>query len=76
MIKVYCDYCKKEIESSNEQVNLNFNAFGCVGFPKDKEYHLHKECAIRVQNKLNKFLNERAEELPPTQKEREVSENG
>ena len=56
MIKTYCDYCQKEIESSNEQVNLDFNAYGCTGFPKDKEYQFHVECAIRVKNKLEDFM--------------------
>lgn len=55
MIKIYCDYCYKEIESSNEQVNLDFNAFGCTGFD-DKEYQLHIECATRVKNKLEAFI--------------------
>jgi hypothetical protein len=56
MIKVYCDYCQKEIESSNEQVNLDFNAFGCTGFPTDKEYQLHIKCACRVKNKLEDIM--------------------
>lgn len=59
MIKVYCDYCHKEIENSNEQVNLDFNAFGCTGFPTDREYQLHIECATRVKNKLDYFLSEK-----------------
>ena len=57
MIEVYCDYCQKKIESTSEQVNLNFNAFGCSGFPTDKEYQLHIECATRVKNKLEDFMN-------------------
>lgn len=59
VIKCYCDYCKKEIESSNEQVNLDFNAFGCTNFPTNKEYQFHIECATRVQNKLEVFLNQK-----------------
>lgn len=62
MIKVYCDYCEKKIENSNEQINLNFNAYGCTGFPTDKEYQLHVECATRLKNKLENFLKERSEE--------------
>lgn len=59
MIKVYCDYCHKEIESPNEQVNLNFNAFGSTGFLTDMEYQLHIECATRVKNKLDYFMSEK-----------------
>lgn len=57
MIEVYCDYCKRKIESSNEQVNLDFNAYGCTGFPTDMEYQLHVECAYRVKNKLEGIMN-------------------
>ena len=56
MITVKCDYCGKKIESSNEQVNLDFNAYGCTGFPTNKEYQFHVECATRVTNKLEDFL--------------------
>ena len=66
MIKVYCDYCQKEIESYNEQVNLYFNDFGCTGFPTGKEYTLHIECATRVKNKLEDFMNPKDDH--PTEK--------
>lgn len=68
MIEVYCDYCQKKIESTNEQVNLNFNAFGCTGFLTDKEYQLHIECATRIKNKLEDFMK--------PQQDRKVEEEG
>lgn len=61
MIKCYCDFCKKEIENSNKQVNLNFNAFGCTGFTTDKEYRFHIECATRMQNKIEDILNRKGD---------------
>lgn len=66
MMEVFCDYCKKKIEDPNEQVNLNFNAYGCTGFAVDKEYQLHIECATRVRNKLEDFMNPKA--THPTEK--------
>lgn len=57
MITVKCDYCGKRIESTNEQVNLDFNSYGVSGFPyHNLEYQFHTECAIRVKNKLEDFL--------------------
>lgn len=57
MIITKCDYCGKKIESTNEQVNLDFNAYGCSGFPHiNLEYQFHTECAIRVKNKIEDFL--------------------
>lgn len=67
MIEVYCDYCKKKIESANEQVNIDFIAYGCTGFPNGVEYQLHVECAVRVKKKLDALM----ESLPQPPKEGE-----
>jgi len=56
MIKTFCDICEKELaKDCSDQVNLDFNAFGCVGFEValnglkyDNELNLCKDCADSV----------------------------
>lgn len=48
MIKTFCDYCGKEIEDANHQVNFDINAYGCAGF-FPKEYNYHVECGRKVE---------------------------
>jgi hypothetical protein len=51
MTKTFCDYCGREIEDSNHQVNFDINAYGCAGF-FPKEYNYHVECGRKIENLL------------------------
>lgn len=57
MIKTYCDLCGKEIETSNDEVNMDFNAFGCTNF-RLRAYQFHADCARRIKDKLEDFFEE------------------
>ena len=55
MIKTYCDFCGKEIETPNDEVNIDFHAYGCTNFPA-KEYQFHVACARKVKDNLEYFI--------------------
>lgn len=55
MIKTYCDFCGEEIETANDQANLDWNAYGKSGF-EPKDYQFHVKCAQKVDTVLQDLL--------------------
>ena len=58
MIKVCCDFCKKEMRYSQVTVSVD-NVMTRLGESGESEYHFHTECATRLRNKFNDFTIER-----------------
>ena len=60
MIVEFCDICGKKLDSEHrDQVNLNFNSYGCVGFQLvlnkkryKNELQLCRECADSVVSQI------------------------
>lgn len=48
MTRTFCDYCGKEIEDANHQVNFDIHAYGCAGF-FPSEYNYHVACARKIE---------------------------
>lgn len=55
MVRTYCDFCHAPIETPDDQVNLEFNSYGCTGFP-NHEYNFHVSCATIIRTKLVEYI--------------------
>ena len=63
--KLICDFCEKDIRRSDPHVKVTIETesppFGSLW--EEQELHLHIECATRLRNKINQFIEEKRKEL-------------
>lgn len=61
MIKTTCDLCGKVLDKKcSDQVNLDFNAYGCTGFSGPEEMQFCVPCADKVVEAIDALIGARS----------------